>query len=378
MKKIVTALLAGALVCSGLSANSLKVVNTFGGDSDSTGGSDLFVFENQKDEEGDYENEFGNKTRVSNRLQLDASGKMYDGRVRVEIKSEQLNGKESPVRLRGYGRFKPLNQLQIIAGNDFSTKVAVESGYLVASDDHPTYARILQNGFGLASKWTFGEEKNIYTDFAAGLRGNDDSFLDIDSLGFDAGFNFGIKKMFSMGATVQNMVGENISAGCFAGLTAIENLTLNAAYIYNSTDTGFLPKAARDVLSLSAGYEFKEPGIFVGLDCISALNNKYISEGESESYQGEDGNDYLVPFFTKARISYEASEKVSLEVQGSASFLMGDGETFNSEVCPKVTYKLPAKLGKVSAGCRLNIDSDGISQFAIPISWKCTVFEIKD
>ena len=78
-------MLAGMLVCGALSAQSIKVTNTFGGDADSTGGSDLFVFENQKNEDGTYKNNFENKTRVSDRLQLDASGEKFDGRVRMNI-----------------------------------------------------------------------------------------------------------------------------------------------------------------------------------------------------------------------------------------------------------------------------------------------------
>ena len=72
-----------------------------------------------------------------------------------------FDGKESTVRLRGYGRFKPVDQFQIIAGNDFSTKVAVDAGYLAASDDNPKYGRILQSGLGAISNWSLGEEKNV-------------------------------------------------------------------------------------------------------------------------------------------------------------------------------------------------------------------------
>ena len=123
MKKIISALMAGMMVCGAVSAQSIKIANTFGGDADSTGGSDLFTFQNQKDNDGSYKNEFGNETRVSDRLQIDASGEMFDARVRIEFATTKLNGKESTIRLRGYGRFKPVGQFQLIAGNDFSTKV---------------------------------------------------------------------------------------------------------------------------------------------------------------------------------------------------------------------------------------------------------------
>ena len=89
-------------VVDALSAQSIKIVNTFGGDADSTGGSDLFTFENQKDEDGNYKNEFGNKTRISDRLQIDAIGDKFDARARMEFATTKLNGKESTIRLRGY------------------------------------------------------------------------------------------------------------------------------------------------------------------------------------------------------------------------------------------------------------------------------------
>ncbi len=52
MKKIISAMVAGMMVCCAVSAQSIKIANTFGGDADSTGGSDLFTFQNQKNDDG--------------------------------------------------------------------------------------------------------------------------------------------------------------------------------------------------------------------------------------------------------------------------------------------------------------------------------------
>ena len=216
MKKIISAMVAGMMVCCAVSAQSIKIANTFGGDADSTGGSDLFTFQNQKNDDGSYKNEFGNETRVSDRIQMDASDKFFDARVRMEFATTKLNGKESTIRLRGYGRFKPIEQFQLIAGNDFSTKVAVDAGYLAASDDNPKYARILQSGFGAISNWKFGNEGNMSLKLAGGLRGTDNSFLDKDSLGLDAGLSFGMKDVFSIGATFQNTTSNSPSIAAFA------------------------------------------------------------------------------------------------------------------------------------------------------------------
>lgn len=376
MKKIISALMAGMMVCGAVSAQSIKIANTFGGDADSTGGSDLFTFQNQKDDEGSYKNEFGNETRVSDRLQIDASGEKFDGRVRMEFVTTKLNGKESTIRLRGYGRFKPVDQFQLIAGNDFSTKVAVDAGYLAASDDNPKYARILQSGLGAISNWVFGEDKNINIKIAGGLKGADDSFLDVKTLGLDAGVNFGMKNLFSAGATFQNVTGDDFSAGVFAGLNAVENLTLNIGYIYNDTDTDYITKSAKSVLSVTAGYNFKDLGLFVGADVISALGNDYLDKGETKTY--EKNGSTLTPFLTKITVSYKATDDITVGAKAKVSLMLGDNDSVKTELYPNITYKLANKMGSLTTGVRMNLDNKGLSKFAIPFNWKCTLAEIKN
>ena len=375
MKRIFSGLMAFMLVCGVAGAQSIKLVNTFGGDSDSTGSSDLFVFQNQKDDEGKYKNEFGNETRVSNRLQLDASDKKFDSRLRMEIGTTKLNGKESSIRFRGYGRFKPVEQFQLIAGNDFFTKVAVGPGYLVASDDTPKYARILQNGFGAISSWTLGDDKNADLSIAGGLKGVDNSFLEKDTLGLDAGFNFRMRDLFSMGASFQNMAGDNRSIGIFAGLEAVENLTLNAGYIYNATDTDFIAKIAKNAVSVSAGYDFKEAGIFISADAVSAISSEYLEDGETKKYE-KDGTS-LIPFLAKVNVSYKVAEDITLGAKAKISCMIGDNDSTKTELYPNVTYKLQNKMGSLTTGVRMDFDKDGLSKFAIPLNWKCTLADIK-
>ena len=375
MKKIISALMAGMMVCGAVSAQSIKIANTFGGDSDSTGGSDLFTFQNQKDDEGSYKNEFGNETRVNDRLQIDASGEKFDARVRMEFATTKLNGKESTIRLRGYGRFKPVDQFQLIAGNDFSTKVAVDAGYLAASDDNPKYARILQSGLGAISNWVFGENKNINIKIAGGLKGADDSFLDVKTLGLDAGVNFGMKNLFSAGATFQNVTGDDFSAGVFAGLNTVENLTLNIGYIYNDTDTDFITKSAKNALSVTAGYNFKNLGFFVGADVISALGNDYLDKGETKTY--EKNGSTLTPFLTKMTMSYKATDDITVGVKAKVSLMLGDNDSVKTELYPNITYKLANKMGSLTTGIRMNLDNKGLSKIAVPFSWKCTLADIK-
>ncbi len=375
MKKIISVLMAGMMVCGALSAQSIKVTNTFGGDADSTGGSDLFTLENQKNDDDSYKNKFENKTRVSDRLQLDASGEKFDGRVRVEIGTTKLNGKESTIRFRGYTRFKPIEQFQLIAGNDFSTKVAVDAGYLAASDDNPKYARILQSGFGAISSWKFGEEKNINLKIAGGLKGTDDSFLEVETLGLDTGINFGIKNLFSIGATFQNVTGDDFSTGVFAGLNAVENLTLNLGYIYNNTDTAFITKSTKNSMSLTAGYNFKDIGLFLGADIISALGNDYLDKGETKTY--EKNGSTLTPFLTKMTVSYKATDDITVGAKAKVSLMLGDNDSVKTELYPNITYKLANKMGSLTTGIRMNLDNKGLSKIAVPFNWKCTLADIK-
>ncbi|MCR5045219.1 MAG: hypothetical protein K6A42_01420 [Treponema sp.] len=375
MKKIFSLALASALACGALFAQSLKVTNTFGGDSDSTGASDLFIFENQKEEDGSYKNEFKNTTNVSDRLQLDASGEKFDARVRLEFAAPKVNGKNTTVRLRGYGRFKPLQQFQLIAGNSFFTKVPVKAGYLFASDDYPKYARILQSGFGAQSDWTFGENKNIYANFAAGLKGDEDTFFNKDTLGFDMGFNFGAKDIFSAGASFQNITGNRFSAGAFAGLDSVENLTLNAGYIYNNTDTDFIAKAAKHSVSLTAGFNIEKIGLSIGADVISAIGNEYIKNGDTLEYKKDDTK--LTPFLAKIRISYAATENVTVNLKAKSALMIGDGNSVKYEVYPYVTYKLPSKMGTLSGGVRFNMNYNTLTSFSFPLTWKCVVADIK-
>ncbi len=369
MKKIYSVVLASAIVCGAVSAQSVKVANTFG-----AGGSDLFVFENQKNEDDSFKNIFGFETRVCDRIQVDAKSEKLDGRIRMDIGTTKVNGKESTLRLRAYGRYKFIEQLQLIVGNEFFTKVPVDAGYLAASDDYPTYARILQKGFGLASNFAFGDEENISLKIAGGIKAIDDSFFDINNLGLDAGLNFGVKDLFTIGLSTQNITGNKISLAAFAGLSAVENLTLNLGYIYNNTDTGFIPKSAKNSISFTAGYDFQDIGLFLGCDVISAISNEYITSGETAKY--ENAGNALVPFYSKVRLSYSANESLSVNLEGNLAMMLGDSDSFETEVYPNVSYKLPAKMGDLSAGFRMNMNSKGIAQFSIPLSWKITLIDI--
>ena len=358
MKKIMVTVAASIFVCSIISAQSLKLVNTFGGDSDSTGGSDLFTYDNLKDENGKYKNDYTNTTRVSDRLQLDAGDKNFDSRLRMEIGTTKLNGKESTIRFRGYGRFKPVDQFN-----------------LIASDDYPKYARILQNGFGAISNWKLADDGSMKISFAGGLKGTDSSLNDKDKRGLDFGFNFDVRDLVSLGGSFQNATGNQLSAAAFVGLKAIENLTLNAGYIYNCTDTDFISKSAKNAISLSAGYDFTDMGLFLGADIVSGISNEYLDNGDTKKYQKNDSD--LIPFQTKIRISYKLDESVEVGAKAKVSMMIGDSDSRKTEIYPNIAYKLSNNFGTISTGVRVTMDSSDIATISIPLTWKCTLADIK-
>lgn len=45
--------------------------------------------------------------------------------------------------------------------------------------------------------------------------------MKVEDIGLDAGLNFGIKNIFSTGATFQNITGDNRTIAAFAGLNAV-------------------------------------------------------------------------------------------------------------------------------------------------------------
>ena len=48
-----------------------------------------------------------------------------------------------------------------------------------------------------------------------------------------------------------------------------------------------------------------------------------------------------------------------------------------SEIYAIVRYDLADKFGSLTSGVRISTDKNGISKFAIPFSWKCTLADIK-
>lgn len=361
------------LLAASIASADVTLSSTFGGDEDNIWGDDFMSWSRKKDDpdttDKDESDDFESSTaNASERLQLDYSSEKIDGRIRLEFNAKQLDGKNAPVRLRGFARFTPVEQIQFATGNDFFTKYGVSAAYLAAADDTYSSGKMAESGLTFNTKFSGLK-------FVANWAG--DSKVDnIDKLGLNFGADWVIPDAVKLGATFKNVTSDDRTIGVFAGLGSVENLVLNAGYIYNDNDKF----AAKHALQASAGYTFKDAGIKVSADVISALTNEYISNGETEEYKNSDG-DKIYPFYTRAAASFAVTENVSVKGDVQLSTIFGLDNSTKTVVYPSVSYKLPKKMGSVSAGVRFTFEdkkgNGGLQKFSIPLCWKWTPVSVK-
>lgn len=369
-------LIGGAvlLLAASLASADISLSSTFGGNEDNIWGNDFMSWSRKdddpattdRDESDEFESSVAN---VSERLQLDYSSEKIDGRLRLEFNANnKIDGKNAPVRLRGFARFTPVEQIQFAAGNDFFTKYGVSAAYLAAADDTYSSGKMAESGLAFTAKF------NTFK-FVANWAG-DSQADNLDKLGLNFGADFVIPDTVKIGTTLKNITSDDRTFCIFAGLGSVENLVLNAGYIYNDHDKF----DAKHALQVSAGYTFKDAGIKVSADVISALTNEYVKDGETEENKNSDG-DKIYPFYTRVAASYSATE--NLKVKGDVKLSTVFGEDYSTEtvVYPSVEYKLPKKMGSVQAGVRFTFhdlkENGGLQKFSIPLCWKWTPVSVK-
>lgn len=365
---------AALLLTVSLASADISLSSTFGGNEDNIWGNDFMSWSRKyddpattdRDESDEFESSVAN---VSERLQLDYSSEKIDGRLRLEFNANNnINGKNAPVRLRGFARFTPVEQIQFAAGNDFFTKYGVSAAYLAAADDTYSSGKMAESGLAFTAKF------NTFK-FVANWAG--DSQVDnLDKLGLNFGADFVIPDTVKIGTTLKNITSDDRTFGIFAGLGSVENLVLNAGYIYNANDV--FP--AKHALQASAAYTFKDAGINVAADVVSVLTNEFVKDGETEEYKNSDG-DKVYPFYTRVAASYSATENLKVKGDVKLSTLLGEDYSTETVVYPSVEYKLPKKMGSVQAGIRFTFqdlkDNSGLQKFSIPLCWKWTPVSVK-
>lgn len=386
---------AALLLAASLASADISLSSTFGGNEDNIWGNDFMSWSRKdddpattdRDESDEFESSVAN---VSERLQLDYSSEKIDGRLRLEFSNSKhtataekddagevtvkdaykidLGGKNGSLRLRGFARFTPVEQIQFAAGNDFFTKYGVSAAYLAAADDTYSSGKMAESGLAFTAKF------NTFK-FVANWAG-DSQADNLDKLGLNFGADFVIPDTVKIGTTLKNITSDDRTFGIFAGLGSVENLVLNAGYIYNDHDKF----DAKHALQVSAGYTFKDAGIKVSADVISALTNEYVKNGETEENKNSDG-DKIYPFYTRVAASYSATENLKVKGDVKLSTLLGEDYSTETVVYPSVEYKLPKKMGSVQAGVRFTFqdlkDNGGLQKFSIPLCWKWTPVSVK-
>lgn len=343
-KKVWLSALAGIVLASGVSAQSITLTNIFGGDADNLYSDDFITL--TKDDDGLNKGD----VNVADRLQLDFKGDKILGRVRLEGKTGTVNGKNSELRVRGFVGFNPWEFLTIAGGNKFFTKYSLSAAYLAASDDQESHGNLLDTD-GAGVIFDFAGLK-----IAGGVAAE-------SRLNLNLAASYDIKDVVSLGFTFQDVTTEAFSFAGYAGLNAVENLILNVGYIYNH-EGGYLASAEQAV-QFSAGYTFKDIGLTLLGDFQTGLSKKSAKDKDG-GYKEYD----RVPLYTKvvAGISPLDNLDVSLAFTLSNAYDKDEvADVVKYSFYPYIDYD--TGLGTIRTGARFNFKDSDFSGIDIPLSW---------
>lgn len=347
-KKVWLSALAGIVLASEVSAQSITLTNIFGGDADNLYSNDFITL--TKDDDGNLTK--GN-VNVADRLQLDFKGDKILGRVRLEAKTGTVNGKlatnfdtkDSDIRLRGFVGFNPWEFLTIAGGNSFFTKYSLSAAYLAASDDQESHGNLLDtNGAGVIF--------NI-----AGLKIAGGVAAE-SRLNLNLAASYDIKDVVSLGFTFQDVTTEAFSFAGYAGLNAVEDLILNVGYIYNHEANCLT--SAEQAVQVSAGYTFKD----IGFTLLGDLQLGLTKNGAKDK-DGKYAEYDRVPLYTKVVAGISPLDNLDV----SLAFKLTDGGTgaVGYSFYPYIDYD--TGLGTIRTGARFNFKDSDFSGIDIPLSW---------
>ncbi len=351
MKKILTGILGITMGLAGLSAQSLTLTNTFGGNADNSAVKDFLIFNDEWKKE---------EIHAGDRLQLDAASEHIDSRIRLDFNIADVDALNteisSHVRVLGYVNWRPVSWLNFIAGNKFFSKWALQGAYLAAADDFSGNGKladddglgIVFDNFGLKVAAAFAKESDW-------------------NLNFGIGYDY--EKLFSLGITARNVTQDYRSIGGYGRFSGIENLILNAGYTYNYTG-GYL-QATQHAIQFSAAYKIPDIKLNLNADVLVGLNNKaYNTTSQNVVELASDA----VPFYTALRAGYGINEHFTINLKGIVNQVLQSGNAvINTTIYPYFDYATE-KFGTFRTGARLNFDSTkGYKGLSIPVSWQYKV-----
>lgn len=344
-KKVWLSALAGIVLASGVSAQSITLTNIFGGDADNLYSNDFITL--TKDDDGNLNKPDVN---VADRLQLDFKGDKILGRVRLEGKTGTVNGKNSELRVRGFIGFNPWEFLTIAGGNSFFSKYSLSAAYLAASDDQESHGNLLDND-GAGVIFNFAGLK-----IAGGVAAE-------SRLNLNLAASYDIKDVVSLGFTFQDVTTEAFSFAGYAGLNAVEDLILNVGYIYNH-EGGYLASAEQAV-QVSAGYTFKDIGLTLLGDFQTGLSKK-SAKNNVGGYTEYD----RVPLYTKVVAGISPLDNLNVSLAFTLANAYDDkvkADVVTYSFYPYIDYD--TGLGTIRTGARFNFKDSDFSGIDIPLSW---------
>ena len=351
MKKIIISTVAAILTTSFVSAQSLSLTNTFGGNEDNVGTSDFLKF----DEDGNKEDAI-----VGDRVQLDVASENIDARIRLNLtanKDENGNSEFKPFP-QAYVNFRPVEGLNFIGGNKFFWKWATPGAYLAATDDFLNHGKLVDNN-GAGAIYKFSND-SIGLTFAGAV--GQQSRLDLNF-----GAQFDVNNVASFGVTAQDVTEKTITIGGYVAINAVENLLLNFGYTYNTNDDSYIA-ATQHLAQVSVGYTFADLGLELYADLAAGLNNKVFSAEADDFVELNDG----IPVWGAVRAAYALNEKIALNGWVHVNHVLNETKKDSAtEVTVFPSFDFNTSVGTFTTGARVYFDDkDGYKGFHIPFSWQ--------
>lgn len=350
-----------------ISAQSFSVSNTFGGNTNTLEGTNLFTSSSLLAPEEIGPANFANFA-MSDRLQADADTKYFEGRARFDLYNINFAGISPDFLFRGYAK-AGIPYISLVFGNSFFSKFEIKAAEISALDAVPNYGKVLKNGLGLYSEIPFSKKNKL----KLGTAVESDSLFGLEEFALDFGFDYVIKNKFSIGSSLRDVTsGAYGKYSVFAGGN-VGDFRINGGYIYNNTDLQILPAESKHSIQASVTYNLKSKGIKTGSVLVTGLTPEYL-KGKKETTK-RYAND-AVPFMAALFFNYKFSEPdLELGLRIKYATMLHAANSTIVQIHPNLNYVFCNDMLELNGG--LNFDVTNVAGkneliFSLPVSLKFT------
>lgn len=295
------------------------------------------------------------------RTQLDLNFKFTEGRWRFDF-GFPAPSYSPECYFSGYQTLN-LPYVTFAAGNSYFSKFDLKAGSLHASDETPSYGKLLKSGIGVYSEIPVEKSKKI----KLGAACNFDSFTEGRFI-LDVGADFVWKKVFSAGFSAKDITSLNYGKySLFAGFNA-GDFRFDGGFIYNNTDSTVLPQETK--YSLSGSVEYKHKKIYGAFDLVSGLNSEYLASTAKKTNVYSDNG---VPFMMAGLFSYEAADNLKLDLSAKYQNMINQSGSYSFMICPKCEVSFFNEMLQVEGGLRGSLYSQSginIIDLTVPLTVK--------